>query len=372
MCCLPGAKGQGADSTFQRLSSTYSPSPVSFLPSQTALLRLPCREDLYESQQYATVPYFQAFYNQTAFPAEGDLSALSASAFLIEIVSLWGDVSQHVFRSPHIPAESYSKVSEELHATVMRRTEEWMRNLPPNLDFTLENLRSSVSTGKTDSFFSIHLLYHATLMKLNRYVRSQHFTAGTASQCVHRARHHAVEILRISAALAQLVDERATSGSAALASPTEPAVLKTMLVDPFLAYVILSAVDVLSAAGLVSDIPECVRLIQAGIDTVKELAYFWRGSIGLASLMENRLRCLVDCFHDPQSALDSKVAFAVDGPPLNSRVRFGIFKQDPQGALASIGDLLYCGLPRERLFAILGVDESSLSPDRILWVRDQE
>lgn len=278
--------------------------------------------------------------------------------FFIEIVSLWGEVVHHVFRLPHIPAESYSEIFDEFYIALMRRLEEWAAKLPSSLIFTVGNLERSVRWRNADSFISVHLLYHAALMKLNRHARYRNFHPMTINQYIHRARHHAVEILRISAALVHYSSEYDP------VRPGEPS--PTMILNPSLGYVIVSAVDVLSAIGLMTDLSECINLIRTGLDTVRELGRFWDSSIFLSSLIETRMTSMAESLRY-RPRLEGKVVFAVDSPSLDSQVSTSMLKDRPSSLLAD--DLLY-GLPRNRLFNALGLEDPSFSEQHILSIQD--
>ncbi|KAL4929680.1 Zn(II)2Cys6 transcription factor [Aspergillus undulatus] len=339
-----------------RLVCFYAPS-TTFISSQTAFLRLPCREEIYEAQEYTTVPFFQTFLNQVP-SHDSELSGLSAMALLVDVTSIWGDVSDHVFRLSLIPAESYNQLFEEFYGNMVRRSEQWLSRLPKHLTFTAVNLERSIQGRKVDAFILIHLLYHASLLKLNRYTRSQLLRPGKAKQYVHTARNHAAEILRTALALIRYVSDYNVSPLT-----TEPTPRATLL-SPFLAYVILSAIDVLSAGGQIIDLPECINLIHGGLDVVRDLSCFWGSIRPLVTLIETRLDAMVAA-HQLVTPDCGKVAFFLDGPSLDSQVQNGVQKQG-----SSVNeDLLYGGLPREQLFHAFGLVDLLYSVSNVLWIR---
>ncbi|KAL3491237.1 hypothetical protein BJX62DRAFT_251443 [Aspergillus germanicus] len=340
-----------------RLSCFYAPSTTS-ISSQTAFLRLPCREEIYEAQEYTTVPFFQHFLNQLPVSQEDELSGLSAMALLIDVISIWGDVSDHVFRLSLIPAESYNGLFEEFYSTIVRRSDQWLSRLPNHLSFTAVNLERSIRGRKVDPFISIHLLYHATLLKLNRYARAQLLRPGMTQQYVHTARNHAAEILRTALALVRYASEYDVSSMT-----TDPVTPKGTLLNPFLGYIILSAVDVLSAGGQMLDLPECINLIRGGLEVVRELSCFWGSTKPLVSLIDSRLDALTEAQH--QMASEGKLAFFLDGPSLDSQIHNGVQKQDS----STNEDLMYGGLPREQLFGAFGLGDVPYSVETIARVR---
>ncbi|KAL4886227.1 hypothetical protein BJY04DRAFT_229347 [Aspergillus karnatakaensis] len=339
-----------------RLSCFYAPS-TTFISSQTAFLRLPCREEIYEAQEYTTVPFFQSFLNKDTTTDDHELFDLSAMALLIDVISIWGDISDHVFRLTLIPAESYNKLFEGFYNTMVRRSDQWLSRLPTHLTFTAVNLDRSMQGKKVDPFISIHLLYHAALLKLNRYNRSQLLQPGSAKQYVHAARNHAAEILRTALALIRYVSEYDTSQLA-----TDPATPKGSLLNPFLGYVILSAVDVLSAGGLVIDLPECIDLIRGGLEVVRELSYYWGSTKPLVSLIELRLDAMIEA---NAHLSEGKVAFFLDGPSLDAQVQNGVQRQD----LSHNEDLMYGGLSKEQLFNAFGLVDGRFEARSVLWIR---
>ncbi|KAF7133627.1 hypothetical protein CNMCM5793_004925 [Aspergillus hiratsukae] len=330
---------------------------VAFL-MDTAYLRMPCREEVFEAQQYATVPYFQSFLSQPPTSTDDELSELSAMALLIEMVSLWGEVSDHVFRLSLVPVESSTTPFEDFYATICQRADAWIARLPEHLRFSAVNMERSVRARKPDPFFSIHLLYHAIMMKLNRHARGQDSRAEIVSRHVRMARTHAAETLRIALALAHYTAEYDASRITIDSAPSQATIL-----NPFLGYVMLSAVDILSAAGLVADMPECVKLIRGGLEAVKELGRYWESSLPLVSLIETRLGPLVEILRDP-TKLDHKMVFVAKGHSLDSRI------QKQKSPITD--DLFYGALPHDRLFSALGLEDPSWTESNILWIRDTD
>jgi hypothetical protein len=177
-------------------------------------------------------------------------------------------------------------------------------------------------------------------------------------QYVHTARNHAAEILRTALALVRYASEYDVSSMT-----TDPVTPKGTLLNPFLGYIILSAVDVLSAGGQMLDLPECINLIRGGLEVVRELSCFWGSTKPLVSLIESRLDALTEAQH--QMASEGKLAFFLDGPSLDSQTHNGVQKQDS----STNEDLMYGGLPREQLFGAFGLGDVPYSAETIARVR---
>ncbi|KAH1519956.1 hypothetical protein KXX29_005704 [Aspergillus fumigatus] len=190
------------------------------------------------------------------------------------------------------------------------------------------------------------------------HARGHDYRAAFVSRQVRTARTHAAETLRIALALAHYTGEYDASRMAIDSTPSQATIL-----NPFLGYVILSAVDIISAAGLVADMPECVKLIRGGLEAVKELGRFWESSLPLVSLIETRLESLMEILHDP-TKLDQKMVFAAKGHSLDSRT------QKQQSPITD--DLFYGALPHDRLFNALGSEVAPLTESNILWIREKD
>jgi hypothetical protein len=282
-------------------------------------------------------------------------------AFLIDIMAIWGDISMHITRLPHIPPEAYNRLAEEFHTTIIQKSNQWMTRLPDYMAFSAINLERSIRQRKADTFISTHLFYHASLMKLYRHARYQSLRPEILGQYIHRARYHAVEILRISLTFDQYAKEIIPSRHT-----TETSISLTLL-NPFLGYVILSAVDVLSSAGLASQLNECISYIRGALDTVHELGRYWDGSLQLVTVLHRRLGLMINCLNE-RSAFAEKLGFALDGPPLETKVHAGALHPHPP---ATMGEDLFTGsMPREVLLNALRVDETLISESGIAWIRD--
>lgn len=282
-------------------------------------------------------------------------------AFLIEILLLWGDVSDEMLRLSLLPTDSYGSMFENFYASIIQRTDEWAMKLPDDLTITAINMQRSMYAKKTHTFILNHLFYHATLLTLNRYIRGQAVREFTVDQCIRRARHHAVEMLRICLTLTQSHQHQTN-------------------ISPVVGCLVLSAVDVVSAAGLITDLNETLTLSRGGLTVIRDLAGLWSTVAPLATLVETRVDALAkadfqhlhqqnqqhhqDKNKDPFRPPPVRLGFAVDSPSLDS-----LRRADPQplGGPIRSHDLLYGEIPRVRVLMALGVRGSGF--DDILWIQ---
>lgn len=290
-------------------------------------------------------------------------------SFLIKIMSLWGDVSDEMLRLSLLPTDTYGNMFEKLYASVIQQTDEWAMRLPGELTLSSINMQQSTHAKKTNTFILNHLFYHATLLTLNRYIRSQAVREFTVDQCIRRARHHAVEMLRICLALTQSQQQQHYATN----------------ISPALACLVLSAVDVVSAAGLITDLDETLTLCRGGLTVIRDLAGLWSAVTPLAALAETRVDALAEAnfqhtqqqqqpqdYRNQQDKSKSpfrqspvRLGFAVDSPSLDS-----LRRADPQplGGPIRSHDLFYGEIPRMRVLMALGVVHGN-GHDDILWIR---
>lgn len=283
-------------------------------------------------------------------------------SFLIHILSIFGDISLHVVRLAQTPLDSYVRLAEELHTDIIRRTDDWSQKLPEHLTFSAANMERAVQAKKMDAFISVHMLYHATLMKLYRHARYQSIRSEILVQYIHRARYHSVEILRIATAVMQHASDQLSRAN------TEAPSSKMTVFSPFLGYVILSAVDVLSAASLMTDLPGCISLIRGSLGLVQLLGRQWDISLELVTVIQKRLDIMTECLRDRLRTKD-QLAFSVDGPPLEAKVHVGSFSSHSPGTLDD--DLFYGSMPREMLLHAMRVDDNAFPENDILWLKDR-
>lgn len=321
-----------------------------------AFLRVPCPEEDFEAQQYATAPYFQSFLNKPQ-PSAHDVPAVSPMSFLIEIVSLWGDLSDQMRRLSIMPIEQYGGMFQEVYSVVIGRSNDWAMKLPDNLTFTPANTRRSIHSRTVNGYILSHFIYHATLLKLNRSARNQVLPAPVVDEVIRRTRGHADKILDICQDLLPYLDHPASS-------------LRTITLNPTLGYIILSAVDVLSATGRMKDLTECIDLIRAGLKITQLLARVWDGCIRVMSLIETRLEAMLDCFHSRRVEDNHKLGFVVEGRSLDSRVRADLSVESGSAPTSVEPDLIYGELTWRRLLFALGVGDASLSSDVVFWIRE--
>ncbi|KAK2782253.1 hypothetical protein FQN52_000986 [Onygenales sp. PD_12] len=345
-------------------------SPTVLKP-QDIFLRLPLRSDWYENQKWATMPYFE----NGIIPADPSLpeerGALDPMAFLVEISAVWGDVLENAYRSSYISSANYPKHFEEFYESTIKRADKWIASLPSYFTYSAGNMQRSIQAGQTDVFASVHILYHATMMRLNRHTRCDDIPEAITQRNARRSHYHCVEILRIALDLRHLLDTNQTEG------PTTPsAAPRNTFSTPLTGNAIISATDVLSAAGYMRDAPYYLTLINAGLDLITEVAKFWHTAREQLRVMQPRVARITEAINTHAKRGGDKLGFAVEGRALDVILIDRVMPTDERGsspghgnnpAAAKRGDLVYA-LSREAYFHALGFTDISVERGDVLWI----
>lgn len=101
--------------------------------------RLPCREETYRAQQYATTPYLQTIFNRPIVFVEDDRPALSHMAYLIQILT-WEDEPLNILRLARTGLDSSFRLTEEFYTDIIQWADNWSRNLPQYFKFSAADL----------------------------------------------------------------------------------------------------------------------------------------------------------------------------------------------------------------------------------------
>lgn len=305
------------------------------------------------------MPLFQDMMNDSHGP-RADRSGFGFMAVLVEIMSVWGDVSSSLIRAAHMPLDTYRWWFERFYDSKTQQVETWMRSLPESFAYNATNVENNFRLGRAGNFFSVHILYHATLMRLNRHVRAEGVPGNTIDGNTRRTRYHGTEILRMVTTLSRLHHEPRPQLSHAT---VERNMQRTMLPIPHLSYAILSAADVVTALGVVADIRECVLYLQCGLDVVEDMCRFWDIARPQSRLLRVRLNSLAAFPKDVESSGVNKMFFKIDGQSMDSAVYSGTLEQNRM--VGSAGDLIY-GLPYHRHFKALGIEAASIHSDNVV------
>lgn len=245
-------------------------------------VRLPCRDDMYEASTEGDAPYFDEhlFSGQVnAAPRLGQM------AYLCLISTLWGDVLTFTGRAARRNTDGFERRYEAFYAQMYQKLDAWYSMLPPNLRYSQENLDTSVMEGDAGTFVSLHALYHATLIRLNRHVRVTAMSTEIVRRNIEQAFRHASNFVSLMHMLSSIIRRRRLPPYAAP---------EFLFSTPFPGYALMLSLDVLTSAGSFTTLPNLIETVGSASLCIEELASFWASARAQHKAVSNRLKQLTD------------------------------------------------------------------------------
>jgi hypothetical protein len=139
------------------------------------------------------------------------------------------------------------------------------------------------------SFILMHLVYHLTVTKLHRHIHPRFLTAEQRYHHSLAAQEHAGQLLDVVCSMAK-----------------ESSMGRSMMPPPFTSYAILEVVDVLSAEGPLSALPQLVDRLATARSVIEILATVWDDARGHRIALDHRLDKLAN-LRDKGSHADAAI-----------------------------------------------------------------
>jgi hypothetical protein len=178
-------------------------------------------------------------------------------AFLVKISFIWGEVLAEIYRAANRPNGGSAATYETFYSKTQRQLSRWLADLPPDMAYTEENMSLSAKSGHLGAFLTIHSLYHATKMKLNRYVRVDHLSHEQVIENLRQLDKHAREQLDMMTRFRHGLQ------------------LEEPLGTPFIGYATSSACDILSAKVPKDKFSEVMKHLLSGLSVLEPLQSHW-------------------------------------------------------------------------------------------------
>lgn len=235
-------------------------------------IRLPTDNQSFENQRQVDGPAFD-LQNIGASPRTG---ARNVEASLVEMAHLWADCQVALYRIACRPA-SASAESARIQ-TLAKKIRTLYSGLPENLSFSTNNLEDLGYSGNVGSFLSLHLLYHHSMIKVNRYHSAASLLGPQLqSSYAHNCFGHATAILDLMHSFDSL--RRRKSSVTMLPRVTGMAAVE--------------AVDTLTAHGTMTGLSEQISSTRAALTAVERLSHMWEDAAGSKMAIHKRLDELV-------------------------------------------------------------------------------
>ncbi|KAL9088852.1 MAG: hypothetical protein Q9159_002815 [Coniocarpon cinnabarinum] len=200
-------------------------------------LRLPMHEQDYAAGLDQTTATFGGEEVREAHDGEP-----SPMALLVEITSIWGDVTGNSYRSVNRVPSIYVDYYEDYFRRTKARMQAWVQSLPQHLTYSKANIQRAIQEGHFTDFYVLQAIYHLVGMKLGRTGRVDILPEEIKRRNFRMTRCYAHRFLKIIHALAEQIYK----------PPNDD--IDLALSQPFPGYVILNACDVLSAGGKLTDL----------------------------------------------------------------------------------------------------------------------
>jgi hypothetical protein len=240
-------------------------------------IRLPCPDDMYESSTPCDAPYFDEV---TLTGRISTLPHMGQMAYLCLISALWGDILTFTGRAARRPTNGYEGHYEAFYTKMYEKLDAWSAMLPPNLRYSTVNLENSVNEGNAGTFVSLHALYHAAIIRLNRHVRVSAMPSEKLRRNIEYSVHHASNFLSLMLSLASINSQHRLP----LHTSSE-----FLFSTPFPGYALMLSIDVLTTAGTFSTLPNLIETVSTATTCIEELASFWASARAQHRAVANRL-----------------------------------------------------------------------------------
>jgi hypothetical protein len=248
---------------------------------EDTFVQLPCLDNMYDAATPCDAPILDdELLSGTAVPSP----VLGHMAYLCLISTLWGEVLTFTSRAARRPDSAYERHYDAFYTTINEKLEAWHAMLPEDLHYTPRNLDNSMVGGYAGTFVSIHALYYATIIRLNRHIRVNVLPMDKTRRNLERALHMASNFLSMMLSLAPSSRQRLS-----------PTVAPDFLFStPFPGYALMLSIDVLTSAGTISSLPTLIETVSTALTCVDELAGVWASAKAQQKTVSIRIKQLMD------------------------------------------------------------------------------
>lgn len=153
----------------QRLNS-YGNSRPFLTQDHDCHIQLPCDQTSFDNQKAVTTEHLKG--KNPCSPQLGN-EHMGAFAYLIRIVSLWGDVLKFFHLSGFVIHDEQIPTNFEPDPEFQKfvdRLQEWEKSLPSGLRFSQDNLGIQIRDGTVGAFVMMHVMFHNCSVYVYRYV----------------------------------------------------------------------------------------------------------------------------------------------------------------------------------------------------------
>lgn len=256
----------------ERLNGFF-PERMAMLHAEDVYLRLPADSRTFERQLDSSMPFFH--------PSEPQIPSMAnkltdASAYLVEMVHIWATCEQAIYRMARRSRSSTPGAfsMQEL----LENLDKWHRALPSELTMDTLNIEQIERSNHMGLLLTMHLLFHHSMVQAHRFHHpSSRLSEDARADLVHQCRTHSKKVLEIGGYIERILQVR-------------PSMLNNP--PPASTTILMEAVDVLSANGLLCNASELIRDFQMVKMLIDRTAAIWEESSITKELVAERLNKL--------------------------------------------------------------------------------
>lgn len=290
-------------------------------------VRLPCTRQAYESGDIPVTPIFDSEVQLGRHVKDGKQPAIGILAFMVQIASLCCDVHTLASRAKHHHLSNRDKYFAAKRSELESQLSMWETNYSAHIAHR-PLVRSVLHAPPDFGFGGLHMMYHYACVQLHRYVYHPRLDRGQAAEHAKKAYYHAERTLEMAGQLTNRNYQEIQHYDFAASSPLS-------------GYAILSAVEVLTAAGintkLLQDQSALLGLLLGSAQLLDSLAEVWASARMQQRLVSDRIYLVMNL--TKAGVAEGKAGFYVPEPIATP---FG-----------KEGDLVY-GMDRVQYFEALG------------------
>lgn len=235
-------------------------------------IRLPCGRTAYENGVVPSTPFEFGNVHRT-----GDASRVGLLGYLVEIATIFHDVVDKASRLSPDNTERYAAEIEQFYNHANTRLCAW--------EHQLRTISHGPRDGDEvlDSVSGLHIMYHYTAITLHRYVYHAALEPKAITARITACYEHAELMLRTVQRLSNH-EER------------DP-LFRFATTSPFNGFAITAALDVITAAGTLSDLMDAqsrtMSLMSSGLEALESLVGFWDSAHRQREKIKSRLGTLM-------------------------------------------------------------------------------
>ena len=259
----------------QRYTS-FTYGSIGFIHDVEIFLRMPSTNENFIHGRDTSVPHFHGDSIR-----EEHVSEPGSMALLVDIASIWGEVTSNAYRARTRSEVVYKDWYLKHWDQTIERLKHWEHSLGPKYEYSPENTARSIREGYFGDYFIVHSVHCITGMMLGRIGRFKLLDEDTIRRNIQFSFFHARRLLDIVSLLSHATSQPYSED------------IDFALSQPFPGYCILCACDVASSGGELSKLTRLPNNELAQAKAVLErIARYWTTAEKHRNIIEERQKLL--------------------------------------------------------------------------------